>query len=151
MSSVAPVVVPVITGSSGNDAGNLDLWMQALNTLSVEDRKQFDNPSSSMLDVLNSVCIVSSARRAYSASVTTESYLLSADCASSTRFKKPQKAIRKIVSQGAGECTATRMVKRSSFDTSLRRSLYGSKRSSRSSTSEFRWTRVATPLCPGQS
>ena len=71
MSSVAPLVVPIISGSSGNDAGNLDLWMQALNTLSVEDRKQFDSPSSSMLDVLKSVCIISSARRAYSASVTT--------------------------------------------------------------------------------
>ncbi|CAD6579294.1 MAG: hypothetical protein ASARMPREDX12_009118 [Alectoria sarmentosa] len=57
MSSIAPLVVPVISASSGNDAGNrnLDLWMQALNTLSVEDRKQFDLPSSSMLDVLKSV------------------------------------------------------------------------------------------------
>ena len=56
MSSVAPVVVPIISGSSGIDVGNLDLWMQALNTLSVEDRKQFDRPSSSMLDVLKDVC-----------------------------------------------------------------------------------------------
>ena len=75
MSSIAPLVVPVISASSGNDAGNrnLDLWMQALNTLSVEDRKQFDLPSSSMLDVLKSVCILSSTKRASSASVTTES------------------------------------------------------------------------------
>ncbi|CAF9943521.1 MAG: hypothetical protein ALECFALPRED_000540 [Alectoria fallacina] len=57
MSSVAPLVLPVISASSGNDAGNrnLDLWMQALNTLSVEDRKQFDHPSSSILDVLKSL------------------------------------------------------------------------------------------------
>ena len=75
MSSIAPLVVPVISASSGNDAGNrnLDLWMQALNTLSVEDRKQFDLPSSSMLDVLKSVCILSSTKRASSASVKTES------------------------------------------------------------------------------
>ena len=72
MSSIAPVVVPVISGSSGNDAGNLDLWMQALNTLSVEDRKQFDDPSSSMLDVLKNVCILFSTKRAHSASVTTQ-------------------------------------------------------------------------------
>ena len=73
MSSIAPVVVPVISASSGNDAGNLDLWKQALNTLSVEDRKQFDVPSSSMLDLLKSVCILFSTKRAHSASVTTES------------------------------------------------------------------------------
>ena len=79
MSSVAPVIVPIISGSSGNDAGNLDLWMQALNTLSVEDRKQFDDPSSSMLDVLKNVCTVSSTKRAYSVSVTIESYVFFAD------------------------------------------------------------------------
>lgn len=75
MSSVAPLVLPVISASSGNDAGNrnLDLWMQALNTLSVEDRKQFDHPSSSILDVLKSVCILAATKQAHSASVTTES------------------------------------------------------------------------------
>lgn len=76
MSSKVPDVVP---GSSGIDAGNLDLWKLALSTLSVEDRKQFGDPSSNMLDVLKGVCIVPSARRAYSASVIIESYVFFAD------------------------------------------------------------------------
>lgn len=101
MSSIAPVVVPVISGSSGNDAGNLDLWIKALNTLGAEDRKQFDDPSLSMLDVLKSVCIIPSARRAYSASVTNESYLLSADLWFVNKVQEATESNQKIcVSKG---------------------------------------------------
>ncbi|KAL8743665.1 MAG: hypothetical protein Q9190_004009 [Brigantiaea leucoxantha] len=39
-----------------SDSVKQDLWMQALDTLSVEDRKQFDDPTSDMLGVLQNYC-----------------------------------------------------------------------------------------------
>lgn len=56
MSSIAPIVVPKVSENSGGDAAKLDLWEQALATLSAEDQKHFIHPSSSMLDVLKEVC-----------------------------------------------------------------------------------------------
>ena len=57
MPSTAVPHVSDISGPSGNNAASLqDLWEQALITLSAEDRKQFGEPSSSMIDVLKGVC-----------------------------------------------------------------------------------------------
>ena len=55
-SKAGPVLGPNISKSGGNDAENLNPWEQAWETLSEEDKKQYGAPSSSMLDVLKSVC-----------------------------------------------------------------------------------------------
>lgn len=53
---MGPVLGQNMSKSGGNDAGNLNPWEQAWETLSEEDKKQYGAPSSSMLDVLKSVC-----------------------------------------------------------------------------------------------
>ena len=80
MPSTSPSHALDISGPSGNNAANLqDLWEQALITLSAEDRKQFGEPSSSMIDVLNGVCKWLSVHRAQCVSLIDEAHVYHAD------------------------------------------------------------------------
>ena len=83
MPSTAPTQVPDISeprGTSGNDAANArDLWEQALITLSAEDRSQFGEPSSSMIDVLKGVCKSLSVHRAQCVSLIDVAHVCYAD------------------------------------------------------------------------
>ncbi len=51
MSLTAPIPVSKVSRSSDSDAANQDLWEQAWNTLSTEDRKQYDDSTSGILGV----------------------------------------------------------------------------------------------------
>ena len=80
MPSTSFAHVSDISGPSGKNAADLqDLWEQALNTLSAEDRTQFGEPSSSMIDVLKGVCKCLSIHRAQCVSVTDEAHVYHAD------------------------------------------------------------------------
>ena len=56
MSSTVSTSVSNIVRSSKSEGVNQDLWEQAWNTLSAEDRKQYEDRSHGMLDVLKNVC-----------------------------------------------------------------------------------------------
>ena len=56
MPSTVSTSVSNIVMSSNSEGVNQDLWEQAWDTLSAEDRKQYEDCSNGMLDVLKNVC-----------------------------------------------------------------------------------------------
>ena len=58
MSSTAPIAAmeKLEIGLGGGHTAQQDVWKEALDTLSDEDRKQYDSPACNMLDVLKDVC-----------------------------------------------------------------------------------------------
>ena len=125
-SKLEPVLDPK-TQRSGDNAQEQDPWERAWDSLSDVNKKKFGRLSSSRLEALISVC---GPRSASPKKLNLISTLLI--CLFLTRFKKPQKAARMIVSKKAGNFIATQKVKKSSSDTCLRRFMYGLEKSSRS-------------------
>lgn len=79
MSLTVPIPVPMILKASNSDAANQDLWDEARNTLSIEDRKQYDVATSSILVVLKNVCKRFSTMRAYIDSGASDNHVEPAD------------------------------------------------------------------------